>query len=95
MHATVHPVEPVVPMNPVQLCFGSVRHERLRPAPNRFAYGVYFLRLPLRVIGPALICTRYGLSPWLGLGLGLVVTLVVALLLALLTLRMSGHYMQF
>ena len=41
-------------MNPVQLCFGSVRHERLRPAPNRFAYGVYFLRLPLRVIGPAL-----------------------------------------
>ena len=41
----------------------------------------------------ALICTRYGLSPWLGLGLGLVVTLVVALLLALLTLRMSGHYL--
>ena len=31
-----------------QLCFGSVRHERLRPAPNRFCYGVYFLRLPLR-----------------------------------------------
>lgn len=32
----------------VQLCFGSVRHERLRPTPNRFSYGVYFLRLPLR-----------------------------------------------
>jgi len=41
----------------------------------------------------ALICTRYGLSPWLGLGVGLAVTLVVALLLGLLTLRMSGHYL--
>ena len=41
----------------------------------------------------ALICTRYGLSPWLGLGVGLMVTLVVALLLGLLTLRMSGHYL--
>ena len=41
----------------------------------------------------ALICTRYGLSPWLGLGVGLTVTLVVALLLGLLTLRMSGHYL--
>ena len=41
----------------------------------------------------ALICTRYGLSPWLGLALGLAVTLLVALLLALLTLRMSGHYL--
>ncbi len=41
----------VVALNPVQLCFGSVRHERLRPAPNRFDYGVYFLRLPLRAIG--------------------------------------------
>ncbi|MBC7416263.1 MAG: DUF1365 domain-containing protein [Herminiimonas sp.] len=41
------------PVNPAQLCFGSVRHERLRPAPNRFSYGVYFLRLPLRAIAPA------------------------------------------
>ena len=32
----------------VQLCFGTVRHQRLRPAANRFSYGVYFLRLRLR-----------------------------------------------
>lgn len=32
----------------VQLCFGTVRHTRLRPAVHAFAYGVYFLRLPLR-----------------------------------------------
>lgn len=31
-----------------QLCFGNVHHNRLRPARNRFNYGVYFLRLPLR-----------------------------------------------
>ncbi|WP_077036929.1 ATP-binding cassette domain-containing protein [Pelomonas sp. KK5] len=41
----------------------------------------------------ALLTTRYGLSPWLGLLAGLVVTGVVALVLALLTLRMSGHYL--
>ncbi len=41
----------------------------------------------------ALISTRYGLSPWLGLLAGLAVTAVVALVLALLTLRMSGHYL--
>lgn len=35
------------------LCFGSVRHQRLRPAPNRFSYGVYFLRLPLRSLAQA------------------------------------------
>ena len=28
--------------------FGQVRHARLRPASNRFSYGAYFLRLPLR-----------------------------------------------
>ena len=28
--------------------FGRVRHARLRPASNRFSYGAYFLRLPLR-----------------------------------------------
>ncbi len=37
----------------VQLCFGEVRHTRLRPARNAFAYGVYFIRLPLRTIGAA------------------------------------------
>ena len=36
--------------NTALLCFGSVRHERLRPAPNLFSYGVYFLRLPLRTL---------------------------------------------
>ncbi|MDY0743616.1 branched-chain amino acid ABC transporter ATP-binding protein/permease [Paucibacter sp. R3-3] len=41
----------------------------------------------------ALLTTRYGLSPWLGLVVGLAVTVVVALVLALLTLRMSGHYL--
>lgn len=35
---------------PIQLCFGSVRHQRLRPAPNRFSYRVFFLRLPLRTL---------------------------------------------
>ncbi|GAC1409126.1 MAG: DUF1365 domain-containing protein [Burkholderiaceae bacterium] len=33
-----------------QLCFGSVRHERLRPARNHFSYSVFFLRLPLRAM---------------------------------------------
>jgi len=33
-----------------QLCFGNVHHTRMRPARNRFNYGVYFLRLPLRNI---------------------------------------------
>ncbi|MDM4766764.1 branched-chain amino acid ABC transporter ATP-binding protein/permease [Pelomonas sp. SE-A7] len=41
----------------------------------------------------ALLSTRYGLSPWLGLVLGLAVTLVAALVLAWITLRMSGHYL--
>jgi len=41
----------------------------------------------------ALLSTRYGLSPWLGLFAGLLITLVVALVLAWLTLRMSGHYL--
>ena len=29
---------------------GAVLHSRLRPAPNRFAYPAYFLRLPLRML---------------------------------------------
>lgn len=36
-----------------QLCFGQVRHRRLRPAPNAFAYGTYYLRLPLRSLKEA------------------------------------------
>jgi branched-chain amino acid transport system permease protein len=41
----------------------------------------------------ALLSTRFGISPWLGLFAGLAVTMLVALLLAWLTLRMSGHYL--
>lgn len=39
----------VTPVGSVpQLCFGSVRHERLRPVTTKFEYRVFFLRLPLR-----------------------------------------------
>ena len=31
-----------------QLCFGQIRHKRLRPALNAFEYRAYFLRVPLR-----------------------------------------------
>jgi DUF1365 family protein len=34
-----------------QICFGQVRHTRLRPVPNAFAYRSYYLRLPLRALG--------------------------------------------
>ncbi len=34
--------------NIAQLCFGQVRHTRLRPVRHAFNYGVYYLRLPLR-----------------------------------------------
>ena len=34
-----------------QLCFGQVRHTRLRPVRNAFAYGTYYLRLPVRSMG--------------------------------------------
>ena len=36
--------------NRAQLGFGQVRHARLRPARNQFAYGTYFLMLPMRSI---------------------------------------------
>ncbi len=36
-----------------QICFGTVRHSRLRPVVNAFEYGVYFMRLPLRTLGAA------------------------------------------
>jgi DUF1365 family protein len=45
-----------------QICFGQVRHQRLRPAVNAFQYGVYFMRLPLRTMEQdefdALFCSR-------------------------------------
>ena len=31
-----------------QLCFGEVRHKRLRPVVNAFQYRAYYLRLPVR-----------------------------------------------
>ncbi|MGZ3158820.1 MAG: DUF1365 domain-containing protein [Burkholderiaceae bacterium] len=37
-------------MHEPQICFGQVRHHRLRPAVNAFQYGVYFMRLPLRTM---------------------------------------------
>jgi DUF1365 family protein len=44
---------------------GQVRHTRLRPAPNRFAYPTYFLMLPMRslraVPSAALPRNRFGL----------------------------------
>jgi len=33
-----------------QLCFGQVRHLRLRPVRHGFRYGMYFIRLPLRAL---------------------------------------------
>ncbi|NHZ88089.1 DUF1365 family protein [Massilia sp. CCM 8733] len=33
-----------------QLCFGQVRHTRLRPVLNAFAYATYYVRLPLRAM---------------------------------------------
>jgi len=41
----------------------------------------------------AVLCTQYGLSPWLGLITGLAITLAVATTLGLLTLRLAGHYL--
>jgi len=41
----------------------------------------------------AVLSTRFGISPWLALGVGIVLTVAVALVLAWLTLRMSGHYL--
>ncbi len=40
---------PTTPPQPVPLLgFGQVRHQRLRPVANAFAYPTYFLMLPLR-----------------------------------------------
>ena len=41
----------------------------------------------------ALITTKYGGSPWIGLVLGLALVAVVALFLGAITLRLSGHYL--
>lgn len=44
--ATCAAAEPAIPM----LGFGEVRHTRLRPARNAFAYPGYFLMLPMRAM---------------------------------------------
>ncbi len=41
----------MLPPDAAQLCFGQVRHTRLRPVRNAFAYAGYYLRLPLRSLG--------------------------------------------
>ncbi|HDR9053630.1 TPA: branched-chain amino acid ABC transporter ATP-binding protein/permease [Burkholderia vietnamiensis] len=41
----------------------------------------------------ALLTTRYGVSPWLGLVVGVVLTALVALLLGAVTMRLSGHFL--
>jgi branched-chain amino acid transport system permease protein len=41
----------------------------------------------------AMLSTKLGLSPWLGLVAGIAITVLVALVLAAITLRMSGHYL--
>lgn len=56
--AVSHPEKPLIGM-------GQVRHTRLRPAPNRFAYPTYFLMLPMRSLRAAahaeLARNRFGL----------------------------------
>lgn len=46
------------PANIPQLCFGQVRHTRLRPARHGFDYGVYFMRLPLRTMAQSDFASR-------------------------------------
>jgi DUF1365 family protein len=50
--------------NKPQLCFGTVRHKRLRPAINSFNYGVYFIRLPLRSMALAAGAESAGIGRW-------------------------------
>lgn len=48
----------LVPSLP-QICFGQVRHSRVRPVKHDFNYGVYFLRLPLRSMQQGSFATRF------------------------------------
>jgi DUF1365 family protein len=47
MHAST-PLTPSAPPATAQIGFGQVRHRRLKPVGNAFAYGTYFLMLPMR-----------------------------------------------
>ena len=53
------------PIAQALLGFGEVRHTRLKPVRNQFAYGTYFLMLPMRTLqraGPgALARNRFAL----------------------------------
>jgi DUF1365 family protein len=49
----MRPPEPRPAAPRAQLCFGQVRHKRLRPAVNAFAYRAYYLRLPVRTLDQA------------------------------------------
>lgn len=41
----------------------------------------------------AVLTTKFGASPWLGLIAGIILTMVIAFILGALTLRLSGHYL--
>jgi DUF1365 family protein len=58
MSATCKPID-----NRAQLGFGQVRHTRLKPKRNQFAYGTYFLMLPMRSMrrnGPGALAWNRG-----------------------------------
>jgi len=50
-------------MSLAKLCFGEVRHTRIKPAKNSFSYSVFSLRIPMRARREA----KDGISQW-GLG---------------------------
>lgn len=47
------PLAPACPTNQALMGFGQVRHLRLKPARNAFAYRTYFLMLPMRSLQSA------------------------------------------
>lgn len=42
-----------------QLCFGQVRHTRLRPVLHAFAYSTFYVRLPLRAMADSGFAARF------------------------------------
>lgn len=46
-------------LHQVQLCFGMVRHTRLRPVHHAFTYGIYYVRIPLRTLGQSNFGSRF------------------------------------
>src|SRR5512141_2548176 len=41
----------------------------------------------------AILCTQFGISPWINLVVGIVLTTLIALCIGFITLRMRGHYL--